>query len=165
LLGISEAVLAEVRDQLGRQFSHIDIESPVLKSADTGYYKNEMGETILRQWVCTHNLFFVPQLVEIKRSTHQIELQRCIGMKRTVNIDPGYVTANKVVRATSRDAAHRLYMNRGIYVESVLIAEDAKVFSPWPWTDADFRTETADRFFHDVRNAFMRQLSQEAGDD
>jgi hypothetical protein len=160
LLASSESVLSDMREILGRQYSHIDIESPIMESEDGAFYMEEMGDRILRQWVSAHNLFFVPQLVEIKRSTHKLELKTSEMGKRTINIDPGYLTANKVIRATSRDAAHRLYMNRGIFVESVLMAEDARSFSPWPWTDADFRSDLAGDFFQRVREVFLRQINQ-----
>jgi hypothetical protein len=164
LLAKDEIVLAEARAYLARQFSHLDFETPVMESQDGQNYLDEMGASILRQWVSCHNLIFVPQLVEIKRTTYQAEVAHTVDGRRTINIDPGYITDNKAVRATRRDAPHRLYINRGIYVESILIVSDDGNLKPWDWTDADFRSPVAHDFFHNVRLAYIKQQLDSEGD-
>ena len=39
---------------------------------------------------------------------------------RPLNLDPGYLTLGKLVLASTKDFAHRIYLGRGIYAEMTL---------------------------------------------
>ena len=39
---------------------------------------------------------------------------------RPLNLDPGYLTLGKLVLASTKDFAHRIYLGRGIYAEVTL---------------------------------------------
>ena len=72
------------------------------------------------------------------------------AVPRPINIDPGYVTPAKLVLATTKDRAHRIYLGRGIYAE-VTLTYAKKAFQSMPWTYPDYRSEPYRRFFEQVR--------------
>ena len=81
---------------------------------------------------------------------------------RPVNIDPGYVHKYKVILATTKDHSHRVYMREGIFGE-VTLHWHQNVWTPWPWTYADHKSEEAQRFFGRARAAYLAQLHHIAG--
>jgi hypothetical protein len=81
------------------------------------------------------------------------------GIRRPINIDPGYVHRYKVVLATTKDHSHRVYINEGIHAEVTLHWSQNK-WTPWPWTYADYQTATASAFFERARTAYLAQLTR-----
>jgi hypothetical protein len=71
-------------------------------------------------------------------------------IKRTLNLDPGYLSLAKVVLASTKDYSHRLYLGRGIYGEVTLFFKD-KSYNPYPWTYPDYRTPEYINFFNQMR--------------
>ncbi len=63
-------------------------------------------------------------LPEIKHHTNFLERQLAdtgsYVEERPLNIDPSYLTLAKFVLATTKDAAHRLYLDNGIFGEITL---------------------------------------------
>ncbi len=120
------------------------------------YYAATMGPGLLRQYVS----FSTPQdpgwLGPFKCRTYELEalLAQDAEVERPANIDPGYVGAGKLVLATAKDRAHRIYLARGIYAEVTLIVEQGR-FKPLRWTYEDYRSELALAFFDQVREDFL----------
>jgi hypothetical protein len=77
-------------------------------------------------------------------------------------LDPGYVTLAKMVLATTKDFAHRLYLGDGIYAESTLRFRK-KQFEPWEWTYPDYRTDEYREFFGRVRECYKDKLATASG--
>ena len=77
--------------------------------------------------------------------------------QRVVNLDPGYIGLSKLVLATTKDHAHRIYIQRGIYAE-VTLRYIKGAWSPWPWTYPDYAAETYHPFFMRVRERLVEQL-------
>ena len=75
-----------------------------------------------------------------------------------MNIDPGYLTAARVVLASTKDFAHRLYLGKGIYGEVTLLYQK-KDFQALPWTYPDYRSEAYRQFFRELRRVYMAQLA------
>jgi len=82
--------------------------------------------------------------------------------QRPINIDPGYVHRYKVILATTKDHSHRLYIAEGIYAEVTLHWHQNR-WTPWPWTYADYQTETAQAFFQKARTAYLEKMQKIAG--
>ncbi len=59
-------------------------------------------------------------LADIKQRTISIEKELSEHGNRTVNLDPGYLTQAKVVLASTKDYAHRIYLREGIFAETTL---------------------------------------------
>ena len=161
LLAGNEAELAAARTELVHNYGEIDDESSVIPFSFTQYYDEEMGPNLLRQWVRFKTPSAADQLTQCKLETNATEVllakQFPRGVARPVNIDPGYVHRYKVILATTKDHAHRIYLHHGIYAE-VTLHWSQNLWTPWPWTYADYKTETAQVFFTKARTAYLQQL-------
>ena len=167
LLAGTEEELAAARWELTQWYGKIDDQSEVLPFTFSDYYKDQMGPSLLRQWVRFEALFNPEHLAKCKLETNMAETllarqfpQR--GVVRPINIDPGYVHKYKVILATTKDHSHRVYISEGIYGE-VTLHWHQNVWTPWPWTYADHRTDAAQAFFVRARTAYLAQLQKIAG--
>ena len=179
LLAGSEAQLAAARYELAQWYGKIDDASAILPFTFTQYYDDEMGKNLLRQWVRFEALFNPEHLAKCKLETNMAEtllarhfadpVARAAGaaesparVPRPINIDPGYVHRYKVILATTKDHSHRVYIAEGIYAEVTLHWHQNR-WTPWPWTYADYQSETAQAFFQKARTAYLEQLQKVAG--
>jgi hypothetical protein len=178
LLAGSDQQLAAARTELAQWYGKIDDVSDILPFTFTQYYKDEMGEGLLRQWVRFEALFAPEHLAKCKLETNMAEtlLARQFRepqpagpavtpanpsppIQRPINIDPGYVHRYKVVLATTKDHSHRVYLREGIYGE-VTLHWSQNIWTPWPWTYADYQTPLAKDFFTRARTAYLDQLQR-----
>ena len=154
LLAPSRELLENVTQQLVLNFSPVEFRSEINRFDHTNYYESEMGGNLLRQWISTELPMLIRDLPGIKKFTNRLEEVFAQQGKRTVNIDPGYISLSKVVLATTKDHEHRLYVSGGIYEEVTLRFHRSKGFEPWPWTYPDYSTPEALTFFNQVRNQY-----------
>ncbi len=131
----------------------------------TKYYEPEFGTELTKQVFSTTDLVTPRDLVDIKIYTNEIEEQFASGPEpatsRTVNIDPGYLNHSKVVLATTKDHAHRLYIDHGIFEEITLsFNRREKSYLPNPWTYPDYQMPERLQFFAKVRETYNRQLKE-----
>ncbi len=77
--------------------------------------------------------------------------------KRLVNIDPGYVTASKLVLATAKDYYHRIYLDKGIFAEVTLYFKCGG-FQSFEWTYPDYKTKGYIETFNRIREIYMQQI-------
>jgi len=167
LLSGDEDLLAEARRRLGRELGPVDLVSDIWPFEATEYYRDEMGDRIRRQFVCFEELFSIERLPDVKRTTNAIELRLCDDLAlphatRPVNLDPGYLTLSKLVLATTKDYAHRLYIGRGMYAEVTLHYQRGG-WQAWPWTYPDYAADTYQAFFQEARETYKRQLTGKTG--
>ncbi|MYE91439.1 DUF4416 family protein, partial [Candidatus Poribacteria bacterium] len=76
---------------------------------------------------------------------------------RTVKLHPAYKSAAKLVLASTKDHAHRIYLQDGIYAE-ITLKFYRKTFQPWEWTYPDYRTPAYIDIFNHIRRIYMEQL-------
>jgi hypothetical protein len=69
---------------------------------------------------------------------------------RPLNLDPGYLTLGKLVLASTKDFAHRIYLSRGIYAE-VTLQYKHKQWRHHEYTFADYRRADYQAFFTECR--------------
>jgi hypothetical protein len=79
-------------------------------------------------------------LASIKLQTNEIESRLADGDRRLVNLDPGMLGAGRFCLATTKDRAHRIPLEGGIFAELTLIYEKGG-FHPLPWTYPDWASE------------------------
>ncbi len=136
---------------------HLGPPGPVLGPfpfTETGYYRATMGDPLQRCLMSFERPAALDALPELKRWTNDLEA-RFPGrpefpVPRPVNIDPGYVTLGKLVLASTKDHAHRLYLGEGIYGEVTLWYRNGR-WETWPWTYPDYASERFRSYFHLVR--------------
>jgi hypothetical protein len=121
----------------------------------SSYYKDEIGSPLFRQITFFKNLTDPALLVDIKLKTNKIESALSIDGRRQINLDPGYLTLAKVVLASTKNYAHRLYLGKGIYGEITLIYKD-ETYSPHIFTYRDYRDKSHIDIFLKVREILKK---------
>ena len=145
-----EEALAWGLRQSEREFGPAAAVSEAFDFTETDYYAAEMGVGLKKQfWV-----FATPidpgRLAAIKLTTNLWEAEYS-GLKthaepRPLNLDPGYLTLAKLVLASTKDHAHRIYLSDGIYAE-VTLQYRSGGWQPLPWTYPDYRRADYHQFF------------------
>jgi hypothetical protein len=146
---------------LQRRYGLIDLKSEVFPWRTTNYYREEMGDALLRQFVSFAELISPEDLVRIKLETNALESTladtTAPQSPRRVNLDPGYLDAAKLVLASTKNQAHRLYLSQGIYAEVTLLYHH-KAFHPFIYTYEDYRWPETHAFLQQVRKRYLEQL-------
>jgi hypothetical protein len=104
----------------------------------TTYYDNEMGKGIHRQTAGFLNVVAPESLPDVKLRANAIEASLSCDGKRQVNIDPGFLSAERFVLATGKNFTHRVYLRDGIYADLTLVYQKG-AYRPLLWTYPDYR--------------------------
>ncbi|MGD9722816.1 MAG: DUF4416 family protein [Pirellulales bacterium] len=75
---------------------------------------------------------------------------------RPLNLDPGYLTPAKLVLASTKDHAHRIYLARGIFAEVTLYYKERR-WQHRDWTFPDYRRADYQQFFETCREYLRRR--------
>ncbi len=153
----TEDLLKKASGSLVRKFGKIDFESEILPFDYTGYYEKEMGKNLWRKFISFQRLISPSRLPDIKRFTNKLEKSLMVEAKRRINIDPGYISASKLVLATAKDYNHRIYLSKGIFAEITLEVK-GDGFSAMPWTYPDYRTDCYRHIFNKIRLNYLTQI-------
>jgi hypothetical protein len=117
-----------------------------------------MGDGLTRNFVSFRRVFDPGSLADAKLATNRIERELADKtgdtFRRRVNLDPGYVTAAKLVLATTKDFSHRVYLRDGIYAEVTLQFGSGGPRAQ-PWTYPDFASGAYSEFLMKVRRRSM----------
>lgn len=154
-----KSLLEEVEKFLSATMGPLDLKSGVFPFRFTDYYQEEMGSDLYRRFVAIENLIPQDALAEIKHRTNEIERNQ-FGLsgemisRRRVNLDPGYLTPAKIVLASTKDYAHRIYLGQGIFGDLQLKYEQG-AYQPLPWTFPDYRVQESLTFFAELRRLYL----------
>lgn len=161
LLAADPALFAAAASQLEQSYGSIDLESEVFPWNTTDYYRAEMGENLWRKFVGFRRLISPGDLVRIKLETNTLEVSLSSAASpsapRRVNLDPGYLDATKLVLASTKNQAHRIYLAQGIYAEVTLLFHHG-TFHPFVYTYADYRWPETHGFLRQARLRYLKQL-------
>jgi hypothetical protein len=137
-----------------------DLLSDIMDFDMTHYYDEQMGSPLYRRFAAFAKPIVPDALVEAKLATNAIEADfaaRAAGdPPRPVNLDPGYVTPAKLVLASMKDFAHRIYLGRGVYAEVTLLRRGRR-WQALPWTFPDFASGQYDGFLTAARQALTER--------
>lgn len=162
LLAVSDALLEEAAAVLSEHYGSVDAVSPAIDWTVSTYYRSEMGAVIRRQFLSFERLIGPDELPAVKLATNGLEERWRAASGRQVNIDPGYIAATKLVLASTKDAAHRVYLGQGIYAEGTLLFSNGS-FQPHAHTYPDYAALEAMAFFNGVRGTYLEQLRSQRG--
>ena len=124
----------------------------------TTYYDREMGEDLYRQTASFLRLVQWEELVSIKLFTNGLEKKFSREDRRTVNIDPGLLSEERLVLATGKNFTHRIHLKSGIYADLTLIYQKGG-YQGLPWTYPDYKAPQALHFFNALRYKLIFQRS------
>jgi len=143
---------------ISKKFGPIDFRSRLIDFTHTDYYKNEFGENLKRKFISLKCLINPENIYRTKLITGAIERDLSSAGRRSVNIDPGYITEGKLVLLTTKDHNHRVYLRNGIYAESTLKFHNG-TFIPWETTYPDYRSSAYAEIFNAIRSLYKKVLS------
>lgn len=128
---------------------------------DTDYYEATMGPGIAKQFFAFERLVDPAELPGIKRLTNAWEDEFASGGRcnepRPLNLDPGYLTLAKLVLASTKDHAHRIYLAEGIFAE-VTLSYRHRAWRPHEWTFPDYRRAEYHAFFSRCRDWLKERI-------
>lgn len=153
-----KGVWSNILDKLENLYSKSDLQMDWYSFHHSDYYKEEMGEGLSKRMISFSDLIWAEKISDIKLTTNDLEKDFSKDGKRIVNIDPGYLTASKIVLATTKNYSHRIYLGRGIFGD-VHLKYQKHQFQANEWTYPDYKEPLVIDFFEKVRNKYMTQLS------
>jgi hypothetical protein len=150
-----DAALAWARERAAQRHGPVALVSDAFDFTETDYYAATMGAGLKKQFLAFERAIDPAALAEIKRQTNEWEAEyAALGRHaepRPLNLDPGYITPAKLVLASTKDHAHRIYLRDGIHAEVTLTYRQRR-WQPLDWTYPDYRREDYHRFFNECRN-------------
>lgn len=153
-------LIMKVTKQVENYFGIVDWVSEEITFDRTTYYAKEMGWPLYRHFISFENLIRPEFLAEAKLITNKIENEHLSGDQRKINIDPGYISLERLVLATGKNYTHRIYLGNGIYADLTLVFH-AGSFKPLPWTYPDYKDEKAVAWFNTLRANYLSYLRGE----
>ncbi len=140
----------------------VELVSPLYPFAKTSYYTESMGAELKRCFFSFHNFADPGGLADWKLACNALEekLRTVLAPGgspvRPINIDPGYVTGAKLVLATTKDFAHRIYLRDGIFAEITMAFRAGKWLSH-QFTFPDFKSGVYDAFLKRARDMHLHK--------
>jgi hypothetical protein len=157
-----DGALAWGRARLEQDFGPVGLSSPLFAFDQTAYYEATMGPG-LRKQLWAFDLVPPDGLAALKLRTNALEAELASAgafpEPRPLNLDPGHLVLGKLLLATTKDQAHRVYLGAGIFAE-VTLRYRAGAFEPWPWTYADYRLPAVLDFLNQARDHYRRRLAE-----
>ncbi len=149
-----EEALAWAEQRATRAFGELQLKSEAFSFTETDYYQTTMGIGLKKQFLAFQTLVDPGRLPQIKIATNEWEREFAEQFEcdepRPLNLDPGYLTLAKLVLASTKDHAHRIYLGQGIYAE-VTLNYRARAWQKCPWTYPDYQREDFQAFFTQCR--------------
>jgi len=164
ILAADKRCLDTAVEAVTNRFGGIDLVSEIWPFEKTGYYKQQTGDHIVRQFVSVEKLTDPGALAEIKHTTNRLEQELAAGLgpepPRPVNLDPGIIEPSKLVLATTKNYSHRIYIGKRMYAEVTLFFDKGR-WRTFDYTYPDYRQECYLDFFDKVRKKLLEQLKSQ----
>ena len=154
-----KGLINRVADALCGVYGTADFKSRVIPFDRTSYYEPEFGSGLKRIFMSFTELVFQDALAEIKHATNKLEQEFSTEGKRRANIDPGILTAERLVLATGKNYPHRIYLGRGVFADLTFVYRKDS-FVPLPWTFPDYASKEVIEFWNNVRKSYLQKFSE-----
>lgn len=146
-------------EDLERMWGPCDFVGPSMRFDFTKYYEKEMGIELKRFLVSFQDLADPSTLSEKKRQAILCEQRHVRNAGRQVNIDPGMLSPDRIVLASTKNNRHRIPLSDGIYGDLTLLYY-CSGYHALPWTYADYQSEALQQQCLDIREKYLQQLKQ-----
>ena len=154
ILADGEKSLAATTGTLAECFGPIGSTSSTYPFEYTAYYASEMGNGLIKQLVCFDQLVDPATLAAAKTQTIEIEKAMSADGGRRANIDPGLLSIEGLVLATTKYSGHRICIASSLYAELTLIYQRGQ-YRSLEWTYPDYRQEPVQSFLLQIRTRLM----------
>ena len=128
----------------------------------TDYYGEEMGAPLFRRFLAAEAAVPRDALPAVKIALESIEGEMASGGRRTVNLDPGLLTAENFILATGKNYAHRIYLGNGVFADLTLVYRKGE-FHPLPWTYPDYASGEIRSLLREIRREYLGGAAGGAG--
>lgn len=145
-------------DELAKLWGRPEIFSAPVPFDKTDYY-HDIAPNLTRVFVCFPGLAYAGELADWKHEAIKIEAKSREPV-RAVNIDPGYVDGARLILASTKDHAHRIYLRDGIFAE-VTLRYRFKKWQSFDYTFPDFASRAYDKFLTQVRKLWLIEIKNE----
>jgi hypothetical protein len=139
----------------------IERESPRFDFLETNYYDATMGPGLKKVFWTFSQAFDPADLPAVKLMTNRWEEEYAAmaghAEPRPLNLDPGYLTLGKLILASTKDFAHRIYLSQGIYAEVTLQYRHHR-WEHHQYTFPDYRRADYQKFFSECRDVLHERL-------
>lgn len=163
ILASDEAALELAQKRIIELWGAVDVDSGTLPFGYSKYYREEAGDNILRSFLGFSAPFAREELIAKKLEANRLEDKLAAelgnGLSRPVNIDPGYLAPEKLVLASCKNFAHRIYLGQGVFAEVTLLYKAGR-FVPLEWTFPDYASGDYYPFFYEVRKRLMSECER-----
>ncbi len=146
--------------KLVKLFGEIDWTGEAFEFVASDYYAPEMGAPLFRRFLAFEKPINPGELAKIKLATNAIENDLIVQGKRLINLDPGYMDYNKVVLASAKYNAQKIYLSHGIYADPTLWYKKGE-FKPYPSAFPDFQSGQFQETFMQIRALYKKQRLEE----
>jgi hypothetical protein len=147
----------DLRPRLEALLGEIDYESDLIPFTQTSYYDQEMGRPITRRILSFSLPLTMDDLPRIKVATNALENEYARDGRRRFNLDPGYITQERLVLATGKNFSHRIYLEQGIWADLTLIFHKGDWFD-LPWTFPDYAGAEIKAHLTRIREMYKHDL-------
>jgi hypothetical protein len=153
------AALDWARKRLAGAWGPIVRSSEAYPFLDTSYYEATMGAGLVKRLFALATRIDPARLPELKLAANAWEAEYAALKRhpepRPLNLDPGYLTLSKLVLASTKDFAHRIYLGQGIYAEITLFFRRGR-WEPHEWTFPDYQRPEVQAFLSECRDDLHR---------
>ncbi|HZZ71765.1 MAG TPA: DUF4416 family protein [Pirellulales bacterium] len=150
-----DAALAWGLHRAQQAWGPVALQSDRFEFTETDYYEPTMGPGIQKCFWAFERMIDPGDLPRLKLASNRCEAEyAALGNHpepRPFNLDPGYLTAAKLVLASTKDHAHRIYLADGIFAEVTLFYKHRR-WQPHDWTFPDYRRADYQAFFTECRD-------------
>lgn len=115
--------------ELTKSFGEIEAVGEEYDFKFTDYYLGEFGPNLKKRFIVFRNPVDRKDLPKFKLITCKIEKKLSKDHKRTVNMDPGYITQHNVVVASTKEMPHRVYLDKGIFADIQLVLTKKQAYT------------------------------------
>ncbi len=152
-LDLNDRLMARMEEAFGP----VHLVTEAVPFTFTNYYDAEMGARPYRYFMVFETLISPDTLAACKLKTNRIEQEFAGQGGRTINLDPGILSAENIILATTKNRGHRIPLNDGIYAEITLIYQN-RSYQSLPWTYADYASDDFRALFNTLREQYMRRV-------
>ena len=164
MLSQDPALFDRADEALTTDYGPLACASDLLDFSETHYYDAEMGHPLYRKFLAFAHAINPGQLPAIKHHTNRLEqdlaaanLDLPPAVPRPINLDPGYIEPSKLVLATTKNYAHRIYIGDRIYAEITLLFRHGR-WQPGLFTYSDYASGRYDNFLNAARQHLLEVL-------
>jgi hypothetical protein len=141
----SEGAVLDACSRLEKTFGAMTDRSAVYDfEAFSAYYRSEMGVGLQKCFACFGDPVMPSSLAAAKLDALKVEREVARQIDghwhRTINVDPGLVSANSLILATTKASGHRIAIAPSLFAEVTLLFEKGE-YRPLPWSYRDVQSD------------------------